>query len=129
MNPAFDPIELPGLRVTVDRLVYRAMPVADKPHSFVYFITVHNQSDTPVTLLRRKWVVSHADGRTEVVVGDGIVGQTPMIPPGKTFAYNSQHLIPGPHATATGAYLGADAGGRSIVVRIPVFRMLVPGGR
>lgn len=127
MNP--NPIELHGLRVTVDRLVYRPMPVADKPHSFVYFITVHNESGIAVTLLRRKWVVSHADGRTEVVVGDGIVGQTPVIAPGKTFAYNSQHLIPGPHATATGAYLGSDASGRAIVVRIPGFRMVVPGGR
>ena len=35
---------------------------ADKPHAFVYFITIHNSSDRTITLLGRKWVVFHADG-------------------------------------------------------------------
>lgn len=126
MKPATQPEELPGLRVTVDRIVYRPIAVAGKPHSFVYFITIHNDSTVAVVLQRRKWVVTHADGQTEVVVGDGIVGQTPAIEPGDQFTYNSQHLIPGPHATATGAYLGADAQGRPFVVRIPPFKMSVP---
>ena len=129
MDPYPEPIELPGLRVTVDRVVYRLLPVAEKPHSFVYFITVHNDSDVEVTLLHRKWVVTHADGQTDVVLGDGIVGQTPTIAPGGTFSYNSQHLIPGPRAVATGAYLGTDALGRRVVTRIPPFKMLVPSGR
>ena len=129
MNPTPNPVELPGLRVTIDRVVYRPMPVADKPHSFVYFITIHNESDVPVTFLRRKWVVTHADGQAEVVLGDGIVGKTPEIPPGGTFSYNSQHLIPGPRATATGAYLGSDGLGRPVVVRIPSFQMVVPFAR
>lgn len=127
MRSSPNPFELPGLRVTVDRVVHRLLPVAEKPHSFVYFITVHNDADVPVTLLRRKWVVTHASGETDVVVGEGIVGQTPEIAPGETFSYNSQHLIPGPHAVASGAYLGSDPEGRAVVVRIPPFRMVVPG--
>ncbi|MEI6343031.1 MAG: ApaG domain [Verrucomicrobiota bacterium] len=129
MNADESPIELAGLRVTVDRVVYRLMPFADKPHSFVYFITIHNDSPATVTITRRKWVITHADGRTEVLVGKGVVGQTPEVQPGETFSYNSQHFIPGPHATATGAYLGTTSDGRAVAVRIPPFRLVVAGGR
>lgn len=126
MNQGEEPIQLAGLRVTVDRVVYRLMPFADKPHSFVYFITIHNDSAVAVTIALRKWVVTSADGRTEVLVGQGVVGKTPEIQPGESFSYNSQHFIPGPHATATGAYLGTTGDGRAVVVRIPAFKMMVP---
>ena len=122
--------ELPGLRVTVDKLVYRRLPAgaADRPHSFVYFITIHNYSDLAVTIKGRKWVVTHDDGDVLVVEGDGVVGETPCIPPGGQFGYNSQHLINTRTAVAEGAYLGIDAGGRRVFTRIPRFRMEVPGG-
>ena len=55
-----------------------------------------------------------------------MVGKIPEIQPGESFSYNSQHFIPGPHATATGAYLGTTGDGRPVVARIPVFRLVVP---
>lgn len=119
-------VELDGLRVTVDKLVYRQLLASDKPHSFVYFITIHNDSDVAVTIRGRKWVVVHDDGTTLVVEGDGVVGQTPTIAPGGRFSYNSQHLIGSSGATAEGAYLGMDENGRRVVTRIPRFRMAVP---
>ena len=126
MNQSGTPVELDGLRVTVDRLIYRHVPVADKPHSFVYFISIHNDTDVEVTLQRRKWVVTSDDGTQLVFVGDGIVGQTPVIKPGGKFTYNSQHLIATASAVAEGAYGGIDENGRQVVTRIPKFRMVVP---
>ncbi len=126
MSQGCAPVELEGLRVTVDKLVYRHLAAAEKPHSFVYFITIHNDSDVSVTIRGRKWVVKHADGTTLVVEGDGVVGQTPTIAPGARFSYNSQHLIDARHAVAEGAYLGVDDNGRRVVTRIPLFRMTVP---
>jgi ApaG protein len=128
MNQSGTPVELEGLRVTVDRLIYRHVPVADKPHSFVYFISIHNDTDLEVTLQRRKWVVTSDDGTQLVFVGDGIVGQTPVIKPGGKFTYNSQHLIATASAVAEGAYCGVDESGRPVVTRIPKFRMVVPEG-
>ena len=120
--------ELPGLRVTLDRLVYRHSPEGspDRPHCFVYFITIHNGSEQAFTLKGRKWVVAHDDGDTTVVEGDGVVGQTPTIEPGEKFSYNSQHCLKSSHATAEGSYLGLTAGGERVVVRIPCFEMAVP---
>ena len=70
--------EIPGLSVTVDQVVYAPQLNAppDKPHPFAYFLSIHNQSEEPVTILGRKWIVTESGGGTLVVEGDGVVGQT-----------------------------------------------------
>lgn len=124
------PAELSGLRVTVDRVVFRpeAQTPPDRPYCFAYFITIHNDSDRAVTIRGRKWVVRADDGEITAVEGDGVVGQTPLLNPGETFSYNSFHLLRTKTAVAEGAYLGLDAEGVPVVTRIPAFPMEVPGG-
>ena len=53
MSSKGDLVELPGLRVTVDRVAYNpeAQTPPERPHCFVYFITIRNESDHTVTLL------------------------------------------------------------------------------
>ncbi len=124
--------ELPELEVDVTNVVF--MPTldapADKPYPFVYFITVRNNANFPVTLLGRKWIVKGSDGETLVVQGDGVVGQTPRLEPGESFAYNSYHTI-GVDSEATGAFFGEADNGDLYCARIPVFAMKVPlsGGK
>lgn len=122
------PKELTGLRVTVDKVVYTQHPSAppDRPHCFVYFVTIHNDSERVVTIQRRKWVIKDDTNDMVIVEGDGVVGQTPTIIPGDNFSYNSFHLMAGKHAVAEGAYLGQDEEGNAVVVRIPKFEMQVP---
>jgi ApaG protein len=123
------PIELEGLRVTIDRLVYRRVPEdesPDRPHSFIYFISIRNDSPVAVTIKGRKWVVRHDDGTSLVLEGDGVVGEFPTVSPGERYSYNSRHIIHTRTATAEGAYLGLDETGRRVVVRIPRFGMVVP---
>lgn len=119
--------EFDGLRVKVDDVIY--MPSLDappeKPHPFVYFISIHNDSPQPVTIRGRKWVVREDEGEITVVEGDGIVGQTPVIEPGGHFSYNSYHVI-ACGATATGAFFGETGAGDWIYTRIPEFRLEVP---
>ena len=124
------PIELPGLRVTLDRLAFHpnAQTPPDRPHCFIYFISIHNDSDVPVTIRGRKWVVRADDGEVTVLEGDGVVGQNPLIHPGEQFTYNSFHLLRTKSAIAEGAYLGLDSEGRAVFTRIPAFHMVVPGG-
>ena len=66
--------ELEELRVIIDRVVYTPhleAPV-NRPHPFVYFITIRNDSDQTVTIKGRKWVVTESNGQRVVVEGDGI---------------------------------------------------------
>ena len=121
------PLELKGLRVTLDQLVYAPHLDApeEKPFPFIYFITIHNDSDRTVTIKGRKWVVTDALGDKLVVEGDGVVGQTPKIVPGKSFSYNSYHTI-AHDSIAEGAYIGVDDQGQTVITRIPKFKLEVP---
>lgn len=119
--------EFEALRVQVDDVVY--MPSleapAHKPHPFVYFISIHNESSVPVTLRGRKWVVQEDGGEVTVVEGDGVVGQCPVIEPGGDFSYNSYHVVAG-RARVSGAFFGETGTGEWIFTRIPEFRLEVP---
>lgn len=127
MTPA--PFELPGLRVELDKLVYRhggeQLP-PDRPHAFIYYLTITNDSARTVTLLGRKWVVEHDDGTQLVVEGDKIVGEAPRLAPGGHFSYNSYHVT-ACSARAHGSFHGLDDEGRRVFVRIPVFELKIPG--
>ena len=119
--------KLPGLTVSVDQVVYdptRPAP-ADRPHPFIYHLSIHNQSDEPVNIFGRKWIVRDTEGDTLVVEGDGVVGQFPRIEPGETFSYNSYHVIKA-DSTATGSFFGRTDGGRPVCARIPDFEMNTP---
>ena len=131
MNTGAQPLELPGLRVTVDRVVYQpdAQAPAERPHCFVYFISIHNESAQAVTIKGRKWVVTTDRGQVTAVEGDGVVGQRPLIEPGEKFSYDSYHLLDSRSAVAEGSYLGVDAQGRKVLARIPPFKMVVPNER
>ena len=119
--------ELKGIKVTVDDVLY--MPSLEappaKPHPFVYFISIRNESAEAVTIEGRKWLVREGEELT-VVEGEGVVGQTPGIAPGEVFSYNSYHVI-GRDAEAEGAFFGRTESGEWGYVRIPKFRMKVPG--
>ncbi len=125
-----DLLELPGLSVTLDRLVYAPeLPAPpDKPHSFVYFISIHNGSDRTITIKGRKWVVTNSRDEVTAIEGDGVVGEFPVLRPGEKFSYNSRHILDTPRAIAQGSYLGVDESGVRVVVRIPTFEMVVPEG-
>ena len=128
MSAPLELVELPGLTVEVDRVAYQpeAQAPADRPHCFVYFISIHNHSDVAVTIKGRKWVVRNSRGEITAVEGDGVVGQFPEIQPGEHFSYNSYHLLDTRSAVAEGSYLGVDATGRTVITRIPKFEMVVP---
>ncbi len=119
---------LPGLSARLDKLVYhhggKCLP-PDQPHAFVYFVTIHNGTEHTITLLGRKWVLSQGDGNRQVIEGDKIVGETPVLGPGESFSYNSYHVAGG-DTVAQGSFHGVDEGGRAIHVLLPPFAMRVP---
>ena len=119
--------ELPGLSVRIDRVAYLAERTAhpERPHAFVYFITILNNSEEAVTIKGRKWVVREANGETIAVEGDGVVGEFPYLEPGESFSYNSSHAVAG-DAMAEGAYLGVTDSGVAVFTRIPRFSLQVP---
>ena len=120
--------ELEGLSVEVSEVLYVPTLEApeEKPHPFVYFVNVINDSAEEVTLCGRKWIVREHDGELTVIEGEGIVGQRPVIASQGRYSYNSYHVVAG-SATAWGAFYGITQKGVRIRVKIPEFGMAVPG--
>lgn len=79
-----------GVRVQV-RSVYiegRSQPSKGQ-FFFAYRIRITNNSDRPVQLLRRHWIITDANGKTENVWGIGVIGEQPVILPNTGFEYSS----------------------------------------
>jgi ApaG protein len=121
----FEPLH--GLMATVNKVVYDPSLNAphDRPHPFVYFVTITNDSKETVTIFGRKWIVRDDTGHVEVYEGDGVVGQFPRIEPGKNFHYNSYHVIRC-ESRATGAFFGTTDSGRAVCAQVPEFLMEPP---
>ena len=119
--------QLEGLSVRVDDVIY--MPTLDapddKPHPFVYFITILNESTERVRILGRKWVIREEGGEVTVVEGDGVVGQTPVLEPGEDFSYNSYHVT-AVNAGVSGAFFGTTLSGSKVRIRMPDFELELP---
>jgi ApaG protein len=120
--------ELKNAQVVLDQLIYQrdaANLPPDRPHAFIYFLTIRNLSDRKFTLLGRKWILTYADGKTEVIEGDKIVGETPTLAPGQSFSYNSYHVT-GVNTIARGSFHGVDEFDQNVFVKIPTFEMIIP---
>jgi ApaG protein len=119
--------ELPGLRVIVERAVYMPNLEAppERPHPFVYFIRIRNDSTKTVLIRGRKWILKDDNGQIFVVEGRGVVGQMPEIRPEESFTYNSYHVI-SKNSVVSGSFFGVAEDGMSLRVRIPEFRLEVP---
>lgn len=79
-----------GIRVQV-RSVYiegRSQPLKGQ-YFFAYRVRITNNSDRPVQLLRRHWIITDANGKTENVWGVGVIGEQPVILPSTSFEYSS----------------------------------------
>ena len=116
-----------GIRVEIDDLVYMpSLPSPDdKPHPFVYFISIHNDSKEEIQILGRKWIVDEVNNGLLIVEGNGVVGEKPTLPPGDSFSYNSCHIVAG-NAEVTGAFFGKTASGELFTVQIPEFKLETP---
>lgn len=120
-------IEIEGLEARLDKLVYRFDPdnaAPGRPHIFIYFFTILNNSLETVTLLGRRWVLQGRDGKTSVIEGEGIIGEKPRLRSGESYSFSSFHML-GTGAVATGSFHGVDSFGHHVVVRISPFVMQV----
>jgi ApaG protein len=78
---------------------------------FAYRITISNESKIPAQLLSRHWIIIDGDGDREEVKGPGVVGETPIIQPGRSYTYTSACPLETPWGTMEGTYQMRDAEG------------------
>ncbi len=117
-----------GLSVEVESFyVAENSSPAEDQYFFAYHVTLVNEGDAPVQLVSRRWVITDADGNEEVVEGEGVVGEQPMLAPGEGFQYTSFCPLSTPAGTMSGHYRMIDSKGREFDAEIPIFSLSVPG--
>ncbi len=94
--------------------------------AFAYTIYITNHSDQNITLRNRHWIITHANGVTEEVIGEGVIGKTPALAPGKSYSYTSGALIPTPVGSMRGSYGFVTDDGFSFRAEIPEFTLHTP---
>lgn len=94
---------------------------------FGYHIAIENGSPFVVQLLRRHWVIQHADGRIREVEGEGVIGEQPVLNPGERHEYSSFCDLDTEIGKMHGTYLMTRRDDGSLFeVAIPEFRMTAP---
>jgi len=94
---------------------------------FAYHITIRNESEIPLKLVNRHWIITTGDGRTEDVRGPGVVGKQPRLDPGEAFEYTSYCPLDTPVGTMHGSFEMRTDAGDSFEADIRPFRLAVPG--
>ncbi|GAA0859149.1 Co2+/Mg2+ efflux protein ApaG [Aliiglaciecola litoralis] len=100
-------------------------PKSDSKYAFAYRINIINNSDQDYQLLRRYWLITDGNGEKTEVSGDGVIGEQPHIPAGKSYQYTSGAILDTPVGTMQGHYELIDSQGNTIKAPIPVFRLAV----
>ena len=108
--------------VTPQFLSERSAP--DKGQFFwAYTIEIANNGGETVQLKTRYWHITDAMGRVQEVRGAGVVGEEPVIAPGKSFEYTSGVPLPTPSGFMTGSYGMVTDSGEHFDIEIPTFSL------
>ena len=116
-----------GIRVMVEA---RYAPDYSHPHQglwfFFYTVTLLNEGEQTAQLLRRHWVITDGEGRTEDVEGPGVVGEQPVLEPGQSFQYTSGCPLRTPLGSMHGTYLMQTPSGERFDARVAPFPLNGP---
>ena len=117
-----------GVKVTVRSFYLADRSKPDENEFFwAYRIRIENGGDAPVQVLKRTWHITDAQARTQSVQGDGVVGETPVIEPGKAFEYTSGTPLSTSSGFMGGLYHAIVVPtGESFEVTIPTFSLDSP---
>ena len=93
-------------------------------HNFSYYITIENKSLETVQLTDRFWKIFDSLNDTEIVEGEGVVGQTPVLEPEDTYKYKSGCFLSSSMGAMMGHYTMLNiATQQTFNVTIPTFQL------
>lgn len=106
------------------------IPEQSDPNSeryvFAYTITIHNEGTVAAKLLTRHWIINDANGNTQEVHGEGVVGEQPYLQPGESYQYTSGTVIETPVGSMEGSYQMLADDGTPFDAQIPAFTLSLP---
>ena len=112
-----------AVRVAVSFLAEQSDPTSDR-WFWSYHVRIENGSERAVQLLSRSWTIIDGRGTIHEVVGEGVVGEMPLIGPGASFDYVSGCPLDTASGVMSGTYRMVDEDGTAFDVEIPRFQLL-----
>ena len=98
----------------------------NRRYVFAYTITIRNEGSIPAKLLTRHWIITDADGKTQEVRGEGVVGEQPYLKPGEGFRYTSGTMLETPVGSMQGSYQMLADDGQEFDCPIKPFTLSMP---
>ncbi len=96
-------------------------------YTFSYIITIKNTSTDTVKLTDRFWKINDSLNRTEIVSGEGVVGQTPTLKPNDIYTYSSGCFLESNMGSMNGFYTMINLETYDqFKVFIPTFQLTTP---
>ena len=116
-----------GIRIEVESTYLQAQSSPrDHHYLFAYHVRISNVGSETAQLVSREWIITSADGEVERVKGPGVVGETPVLPPGGAFEYTSYCPLKTSVGSMQGTYQMVTAGGEKFDASIAPFTLAVP---
>jgi len=93
-------------------------------YAFSYEVVIENQSPEVAQLIARKWNIMETLNENEIVIGEGVVGEKPVLIPGERHTYTSGCVLKSPFGTMKGSYLMVNlSNSKQFKVTIPTFKL------
>ena len=94
-----------GIRIMVDpEYIPGELVSTNGKYLFSYRVRIVNEGDLPAQLISRHWIIINSEGKTENVLGEGVVGRQPKLNPGEEFKYTSYCPLDTPWGTMEGTF-------------------------
>lgn len=117
-------------RNIVVRVAVSFMPEQSEPARgrwfWSYHIRIENEGSQAVQLLARHWLITDGRGGRHDVRGEGVVGEQPVIEPGKSYDYVSGCPLQTPTGSMEGSYHMVAEDGSTFEAAIPRFPLIGP---
>ncbi len=113
------------VRVSVSYLAEQSVPEGGRLF-WAYHIRIENEGEMPAQLISRRWVIIDGRGARQLIEGDGVVGEQPLLNPGEAYDYVSGCPLSTPDGSMEGSYQMIGADGSTFEIAIPKFALTAP---
>jgi ApaG protein len=94
---------------------------------FNYRITIENHNSFDIQLISREWYIFDSLNEPNIVSGSGVVGEQPLLKPGKNFTYTSGCELLSEIGFMKGFYTFKNLNnGKLFQVIVPTFKLIFP---
>jgi len=113
-----------GIAVTVQPIFLEDQSEPDDGRYFwAYHVEIENVGNDVAQLLSRHWRIVDARGQAHDVIGDGVVGEQPVLSPGDAFEYTSGTPLNTSSGFMSGSFRMIGAAGEMFDVTVPAFSL------